>query len=366
MPGETTPTTGAPLLAAWRDLKEAEPQLRLRDGAERLGVGEAALLEARRGVDDITPLAFGGEEGFAALPAALKTVGRVMALTRNAACVHETYGDFQSVRSFGHIGQVVGPIDLRLFFGQWRAVYAVTEELRSGLRSSIQIFDAAGDSVLKIYQTEDSDKPAWDAIIERHARPGASSIDFEIREAPQVDRHDSAIDVPALKAGWAALAHTHETHRLLRDLGCGREQALRLLGPEHAERLDAATVPFLLETAAQVSVPLMLFAGNPGCIQIFSGPVQTIKPMGPWLNVLDPDFHMHLRLDMASSVWRVRKPTAERGRITSIELFDAASEPVLQVFGQRPPGNGENPAWRALAETPMAVPLAAPEQGETS
>lgn len=354
MPGAERRMDRTTLLQAWRSLKQAEPQLRLRDGAERLGVGEAALLEARRGVDQVTPLDF-GEAGFQALPAALKAVGRIMSLTRNDACVHETYGDFRAVRTFGHIGQVVGPIDLRLFFGHWRAAYAVTEELRSGVRSSIQIFDVAGDSVLKIYKTDDTDSAAWDAIISAHSAPNAPAVVFSEREPGPADRPDDEIDVAALRKGWSTLEHSHDTHRLLRDLACGREQALRLLGSPHAERLSPEAVRGLLETAAQVGVGLMLFAGNPGCIQIFSGPVRTIKPMGPWLNVLDPDFHMHLRLDRAASVWRVRKPTIQRGRITSIELFDENRAPVLQIFGQRPPGGDENPAWRAIAEIPGAA-----------
>ena len=41
----------------------------------------------------------------------------------------------------------------------------------------------------------------------------------------------------------------------------------------------------------------MCFVGNRGCIQIHSGPIQDIKPMGPWINIFDETFHLHLRLD---------------------------------------------------------------------
>lgn len=55
----------------------------------------------------------------------------------------------------------------------------------------------------------------------------------------------------------------------------------------------------------------MIFVGNPGCIQIHTGPVHNIKAMGPWLNVLDLDFNLHLREDEVTQVWKVGKPTRD-------------------------------------------------------
>jgi putative hemin transport protein len=45
----------------------------------------------------------------------------------------------------------------------------------------------------------------------------------------------------------------------------------------------------------------MVFVGSPGCIQIHSGPVKNIKVMNEWLNVLDPDFNLHVREDLIHS-----------------------------------------------------------------
>jgi len=94
----------------------------------------------------------------------------------------------------------------------------------------------------------------------------------------------------------------------------------------------------------------MCFVGNRGCLQIFCGSVHRIEMRGPWLNVLDPGFNLHLRTDLVASAWVVRKPTRLRGMITSLELFDAAGGLVCQLFGARPPGEGERTAWRALLD----------------
>jgi hypothetical protein len=47
------------------------------------------------------------------------------------------------------------------------------------------------------------------------------------------------------------------------------------------------------------AMPVMIFVGNMGCIQIHGGPVEKIVPMGPWINVMDPRFNLHLRADHA-------------------------------------------------------------------
>jgi 2-keto-4-pentenoate hydratase/2-oxohepta-3-ene-1,7-dioic acid hydratase in catechol pathway len=48
----------------------------------------------------------------------------------------------------------------------------------------------------------------------------------------------------------------------------------------------------------------------------------TFKPMGPWINILDETFHMHLRTDHIRELWAVRKPTSD-GHVTSLEAYEA-------------------------------------------
>ena len=89
--------------------------------------------------------------------------------------------------------------------------------------------------------------------------------------------------------------------------------------------------------------------GSRGCIQIHSDPIEKVEAMGPWINVMDETFHMHLRADQIAEVWAVRKPTSD-GHVTSIEAFDANNRLVVQFFGQRQEGTDERSQWRALVE----------------
>lgn len=77
--------------------------------------------------------------------------------------------------------------------------------------------------------------------------------------------------------------------------------------------------------------------------------VSTIKMMGPWLNVLDEAFNLHLRTDLVASTWLVTKPTKQRGPVTSLELFDARGRLACQFFGVRPAGGEEREDWRRIA-----------------
>jgi len=72
--------------------------------------------------------------------------------------------------------------------------------------------------------------------------------------------------------------------------------------------------------------------------------------MGPWVNVLDPGFNLHLREDHIAQAWLVKKPTSD-GLVHSIELFDAQGETIAMLFGERKPGQAERCDWRNLLAT---------------
>lgn len=158
-----------------------------------------------------------------------------------------------------------------------------------------------------------------------------------------------------LRERWSRMTDVHQFFGMLRTLDLGRRQAVRLVGEDYAWQLDAAAVPVMLERAVETQVPIMCFVGNEGCIQIHSGPVANIRPMGPWLNVLDETFHLHLRLDHIAEAWAVRKPTKD-GHVTSIEAFDADGTMIIQFFGKRQEGVAERDMWRAIVEALPRLP----------
>jgi len=123
---------------------------------------------------------------------------------------------------------------------------------------------------------------------------------------------------------------------------------LELAEGKFARRVNNDCVKTLLESAAATGLEIMVFVGNPGNIEIHTGPVQKIVAIPNWINVMDEDFNLHLRTDVITQCWVVEKPSVD-GIVTSLEVFDATGEMIAQFFGKRKPGNPELEEWHMLA-----------------
>jgi putative hemin transport protein len=325
---------------------KAEKKMRNRDAAAELGVSEGEAIAAFTG-ENVIRL----KGGFPEFMTHIEALGPVMALTRNASVVHEKVGCYEKVSHQGHVGLALGEaIDLRIFYSHWKHGFAVTEESPRGPQRSLQIFDAAGQAVHKIFLKEHSNLEHYLGLVEDWSDENqAPGIEVMPAAPAPLLKPDEEIDAEGFREAWAVMKDTHEFFGLLRKFGVARTQALRLAGAEFAYPVAANASRVMLETAARDGVSIMCFVGNPGIIQIHTGEVKNIQVMGPWLNVLDPEFNLHLREDHINQAWVVRKPTTE-GIVTSLELFDAGGETMAMFFGKRKPGIPELPAWRAIAE----------------
>jgi len=329
-------------------LVAADPKLRIRDRAQRLGVTEAELVAAGCG---LVSKQLGGtaQELFRDLG----TLGAVMALSRNDNAVLERHGAYTGIEAEGPMGIVLGPdIDLRMFFGSWRHFYAVTE---SG-RESIQFFDKAGDAVHKVYKTDATDAAAWQAYIDRHAVDAIAPVTIEPVVATQ--EADVPADGDAFRTHWRGLKDTHDFFSMLRQFKVSRLGALRTAGQDLAQQVNDVAVETVLHRAAETGLPIMCFVANRGIVQIHTGPVKKLVRTGPWFNVLDPSFNLHLNTEAVVSSWVVNKPTVD-GWVTSLELYGASGELIVQFFGERKPGKPELGEWRALLQSLCPVALAA-------
>ncbi|WP_293336013.1 ChuX/HutX family heme-like substrate-binding protein [Parvibaculum sp.] len=334
----------SPLLERRAAILAEEPKLRARNLAERLGITEAELVALGSAEAEITQL----RPEWQQIIASVGALGRVMALTRNESAVHERKGVYGELEGGGHVGLIVGDdIDLRIFFSHWKFGFAQVERMEDGnLRRSLQFFDGHGMAIHKIYQTEQTDIAAFDALIERFATE-ASPVEVKARPERRKARPDSDIDVAGFRAAWDTMKDTHEFHGLLNKFKVERIQGLRLAGEGRAVRVPASALRAACEAANSRDVPIMVFVGNHGMIQIHTGPVENLKPMAPWFNVLDEKFNLHLREDHIDSAWVVWKPT-EDGTVTSLEIFDKDGALIATLFGKRRPGIPEDEAWREI------------------
>ncbi len=339
-------TIAPPDPAAIRTLRAEHAKMRERDFARIHGISEAALVAAYVGAGTTRLNADVGT-----LLTGLEAVGEVMALTRNESVVHEKIGRYSNVSVGQHTGIVLGDeIDLRVFPPKWRVGFAVEKTDDAGdIRRSLQFFDAAGDAVHKVHLRPESDLAAYGALVERLR--AADQSQALVAEPPAPSTPAGTPATPAeLRDRWSRLTDTHQFHGMLKQLNLTRHQAVSMIEADYAFPLELGATAEMFGHAVAEQLPIMVFAGNRGCIQIHSGPVHNVAPMGPWLNVMDETFHLHLRLDQIDELWAVRKPTKD-GHVTSIEAYGADRELIVQFFGVRLEGHDERPDWRRLVES---------------
>lgn len=321
------------------EFKAANPRTFARDIAAALKVSEAELMQARVG-HGATAL----QADFPSLLQALESVGPTKTISRNEYAVHEQVGVYENLTLGAHGALVLNPrkLDLRLFLGQWAHAFFLVEETARGETQSLQIFDDHGDAVLKIYRTEQTHADLWSSVIERHTLTQAPELVVTPRVAPSLS---ASFDHADLERQWRAMDDAHQFFGLLRRLNISRQQAFASVANDLAWRVQNDAVTIALNQAQADGNEIMIFVGNPGCIQVFTGVIEKALPMQGWMNVFNTDFTLHLRADAITETWVTRKPTKD-GMVTSLEAFAADGTQVLQLYGQRIEGNPEQEQWR--------------------
>ena len=336
-----------------RRARTEDPKSRERDLAAQLGISEAELVAAHCG-DGVVRI----EPRVNDLLTGLEAVGEVMALTRNESAVHEKIGVYDKVVAGNHNAMVLGEnIDLRVFPKVWAHGFAVEKRDGDEIRRSLQFFDGAGEAVHKVHLRPASSLYAYQKLVaslESSNQEPTVNISGPISD-DQGEGGATTASPDDLRDRWSRLTDVHQFFGMLKTLKLSRRQAVRMVGTDYAWLLDNDAVRAMFHHASEGEMPIMCFVGNRGCIQIHSGPVKSIKPMGPWINVLDETFHLHLRMDHIHEVWAVCKPTKD-GHVTSLEVYAANGEMIIQFFGKRHEGESERDDWRFLTENLPRIP----------
>jgi len=321
--------------------------MRLREIASTLQVAQATLVDQQCGISSIRL-----QNKFADIIYLLPSLGYIMTLTRNNSAVHERKGIYANVSIKGPMGLVITEdrkIDLRIILSRWASAFAVQEPVSTGFRYSLQFFDQAGTAIQKIFLQSDSYAFSYRDLVTKFLWAQSSALHLsEVNDQPE-HLASEEVDREKLVGEWQQMSNVHQFSGLLKKHKVSPLQAFSLVSEPLAQQFDPALVASFLTAVATSELSIMCFVGNRGNIQIHTGEIYTVNRLGPWLNILDPEFNLHLLEDDIASAWLIRKPTVD-GIITSIELYDDSGETITQFFGQRIEGNPENLQWRALAE----------------
>ncbi|KAA8730122.1 hemin-degrading factor [Ewingella americana] len=319
--------------------KEANPGKYARDLAEIMGISEAELTSLRVGHD-----AGRMDVDARTLLTALEKVGVTKSITRNDYAVHEQMGRYENQHLNGHAGLILNPreLDLRLFLQHWLHIFCMTESHPKGDRHSIQFFDAQGTAVHKVYTTDETDMDAWHALIAQYR--SAENPALELVPAVKAEEKTQAASGD-IDSEWRAMTDVHQFFQLLKRHNLSRQQAFKAVGDDLAYRVDNGSLAAILEAARDQQNEIMIFIGNAGCVQIFTGQIKSVRPHGEWINIFNSRFTMHLIESAIAESWVTRKPTKD-GFVTSLELFAADGTQIAQLYGQRTEGQPEQNQWR--------------------
>ncbi|MBW3500081.1 hemin-degrading factor [Janthinobacterium sp. NKUCC08_JDC] len=357
----------ATLAERWSTLRTEQPKLQIRDAARALGVSEAQLLATNIG-KGVTRLQADGNQPREIMRAALD-LGIVQAITRNENGVIETTGVASKFKQAGDKseqadakqdpetearqrniagGYLGGQIDLRFHFENWKYAFAVEQAGRDGKPTrSLQFFDANGTAVHKIYLRNEPGVAVYDKLVATFRMPQQSADLNVLAVAPKAaEKPDAEIDVKEFQLAWKDMTDVHQFAQIMREFHLSREQALRLAPAGVVERVTPEALRTLLENAAKDKVAIMVFLGNEGLTQIYSGKIEKTMAAGGFFNVLDPDFNLHIRDTALRSGWVVK-----RGGVTSVEFFDKEGTQVVSFFGVRERGKPQPQSWVDLADS---------------
>lgn len=322
----------------YQQAKEANPGKYARDLAGILNISEAELAHLRVSHD-----AGRLEVDARTLLAALENMGVTKSITRNDYAVHEQLGRYENQHLNGHAGLILNPraLDLRLFLQHWVHIFCMTERHTQGDRYSIQFFDAAGNAVHKVYTTDETDMAAWNALMAQYLSEENPQLEITRVQKTQDAAQPQTADVDA---EWRAMTDVHQFFQLLRRNNLSRQQAFRAVGDDLAYRVDNGSLTQILEATRDGKNEIMIFVGNLGCVQIFTGEIEQVRPHNEWINIFNSRFTLHLIESAIAESWVTRKPTKD-GFVTSLELFAADGTQIAQLYGQRTEGQPEQQQW---------------------
>lgn len=331
----------------YQQIKQQFPDKHARDLANQLNITEAELLYHRVGYDDAKRLSGNLPE----LLHALSTIGQAKAITRNDYVVNIQTGLYDNPRFSDHAGLFLNPgqLDLRMFFAQWDSMFTLTEQIGNEIRHSIQFFDKNGDAIHKVYTCEHTDMNVWQDIIAHYTSTDNPPLQLDTVLSFS-DNEISDETKQQIEQQWRDMSNVHQFFTLLKAHNLSRQQIFRIVSNELAWQVPTNSLSQLLSLAHQAKNEIMLFVGNRGCVQIFTGVINKLSSLRiessqtDWLNASSNDFNLHIIENGISECWVTRKPTQD-GFVTSLEVFDNQGNQIIQMYGQRTEGVPEQALW---------------------
>lgn len=331
----------------WQDylaVRQSYPDMHTQGLAKEAGVSEAEVMQAAigHGVQRLitNPMK---------LLSGLVHLGNLLAVTNNSSAALETMGSYKNPRIDDVAGMFLNPreLDLRVFPKRWVSIFATDENFSHGEKAcSLQFYDEAGNSVHRVYATNETDMQQWQQLINRYVNNDAPAL--QLTQLPASIPGEQPATSQTVEQYWRDMVDVHQFHGLLKTFGLTRQQAFGLISDALARKVSCDSVSKLLQQVQHAGNEIMIFTGSTGCVQIYSGTVTDFNPRqyGDCLTLKGHNMRSYqLNTRDVDECWVVKKPAGE-DFVTSLEFFDAKGMQISQFYGWRQEGAAEQICWR--------------------
>ena len=274
-------------------------KIRIRDAAAQLGVSEAELLSTEINNESTAYLKIDDMSKFFN---SLSSMDRIMFLIRNNHVVHEKTVDCQDISidvDFIYIKNKTKDILLKFDLISLSHVF-FQKKMHSGRQlRSFQFFNNNGDSVLKVYLKGKTEQE-FDEIAHKYI----SDYRYELQKMNgDFLPLNIVLDIP-----------------LLDESSILKEESI----------LNSNTLRKLLNKASDTQKPIQIHGLGLNAIQYHRDIVEKIVDYGPWLNVIDKNFNIHI-LEKGISKTILFKYSQNNKEVYSIECFDSNNNHLLGI-----------------------------------
>ena len=285
----------------WYNFKSNEnnKKIRIRDAAKIFKTSEANLLSTQTN-DNVFFLKLDLEYFFHVI----KTIDKLMFLTRNDIMVHELIlsGDqiiFAEDRILFHENNLpilsINKDDIKFSF--FETSYHGKKKLHS-----LQLFDTEGEAVLKIYLK------------------GKDQVKFlKIKSKQKVD-----YNFEVQKINVKNYIKMKNDFDIFYDFS--EDANVRFDVIKHSKLI----LRDLLENFSKEKLPIQIHGFGNNTLQYFFGKIKNIVDFGPWINIIDKKFNLHV-LEDKIKYSQINRFSHGKINYVSVEFFDKSNNTVLGI-----------------------------------
>lgn len=275
-----------------------EKKHRHREIASLLNVTELELIDAHVGVTKLESIksspnlarAIRLKPSWSNIIRDAQGFGEVMSLTRNTHAVHENLAFYKRASVSDDIGTILSDeLAMLLMFDRWEYGYLFEECKSTVLQRSIQFFNEFGEPVHKMFLLPHSHHWYFDEFAKKWA---------------DSNQHPGII----------------VQEKLEHDPNLGKGVFATMIEERYAnqkELVEFEVAQFLLNSAVQAKLPLIITVQNDGAKQSHDGIVDEVREYKDWLHLSNQQFNCHLHLSQTPKIF-----INHQEDLYSIEMFD--------------------------------------------